>query len=185
MKFAKSLLMGTGGVALAGLLLSLLAPKAAHGLVAALVQVANTSSAPAIASLIDDPGRVAFMATQLATCSGAECVFIFSAVPATHRLVIQHVSLNLLLNSVPNLFIQAQVYNSLTAANIGSFNVPPMGQNPYLDQPFLFYFDAGQVPTVDFVSFSANFSPGAGQTLTLVGYELDCAAAPCAPIANH
>ena len=57
MKFVKSLLMGTGGVALAGLLLSLLAPKAAHGLVAALVQVANTSSAPAIASLIDDPGR--------------------------------------------------------------------------------------------------------------------------------
>ena len=100
------------------------------------------------------------MATQSLACSGLECRFTFSAVPATHRVVIQHVSLNLGLSSLPSLSIQATVYNALTDANVGFFNVPPMGSfNLLLDQPFLFYFDAGQVPTVDFVSFSANFSP--------------------------
>jgi hypothetical protein len=48
MKFLKSLLMGTGGVVLAGLLLALLAPKAVHAVVATAVQVVNTSASPAI-----------------------------------------------------------------------------------------------------------------------------------------
>jgi hypothetical protein len=48
MKFLKSLLMGTGGVVLAGLVLALLAPKAVHAIVATAVQVVNTSANPAI-----------------------------------------------------------------------------------------------------------------------------------------
>jgi hypothetical protein len=48
MKFAKSILTGTGAVVLAGLILALLAPKAAHGIAATAVQVMNTSAAPAI-----------------------------------------------------------------------------------------------------------------------------------------
>src|ERR1700679_1864656 len=48
MKFLKSLLMGTGGVILAGLVLALLAPKAIHAVVATAVQVVNTSASPAI-----------------------------------------------------------------------------------------------------------------------------------------
>lgn len=48
MKFLKSLLMGTGGVVLAGLVLALLAPKAVHAVVATAVQVVNTSANPAI-----------------------------------------------------------------------------------------------------------------------------------------
>jgi hypothetical protein len=48
MKFVKSLLMGTGSVVLAGLVLTLVAPKAVHSAVATLVQVANTTAAPAI-----------------------------------------------------------------------------------------------------------------------------------------
>src|ERR1700727_1530275 len=47
MKFLKSLLMGTGGVVLAGLVLALLAPKAVHAVVATAVQVVNTSASPA------------------------------------------------------------------------------------------------------------------------------------------
>jgi hypothetical protein len=43
MKFVRITLMGVGGLALAGLLLM---PKAAHGVVATLVQVANTSANP-------------------------------------------------------------------------------------------------------------------------------------------
>ena len=48
MKFIKSLLMGTGGVVLAGLVLALLAPRAVHAVVATAVQVVNTSANPAI-----------------------------------------------------------------------------------------------------------------------------------------
>jgi hypothetical protein len=48
MKFVKSILMGTGGVVLAGLILALLIPKAAHAIAATAVQVVNTSAAPAI-----------------------------------------------------------------------------------------------------------------------------------------
>ncbi|MGO9260986.1 MAG: hypothetical protein ACLQU1_32460 [Bryobacteraceae bacterium] len=179
MKFAKSLLMGTGGLALAGLLLALLAPRAAHGLVAALVQVANTASAPAIASLIDDPGRVAFVQPYSINCSGYTCTFTSPfAVPAGHRVVIQHVSGVLNFDSAPS-FVFAQVVPPVY------FNVPlgTAGVTIYFDQPILYYFDGGQIPEVVFYSgtpFSAN-----GQNLTLIGYELDCTAAPCAAIANH
>jgi hypothetical protein len=56
MKYTKSILMGTGGFLLAGLTLTLLAPKAAHAVVATLVQVANTSSSPVFVSSVTDPG---------------------------------------------------------------------------------------------------------------------------------
>jgi hypothetical protein len=48
MKFAKSILTGTGAVILAAMILALLAPKAAHAIAATLVQVANTAANPAI-----------------------------------------------------------------------------------------------------------------------------------------
>jgi hypothetical protein len=46
MKFAKSFLMGTGAVVLAGLVLTLVAPKAAHAIAATAVLVENTTSSP-------------------------------------------------------------------------------------------------------------------------------------------
>jgi hypothetical protein len=48
MRFAKRLLMVTGAVALTGLLGVAIAPKAAHAIVATVVQVANTTANPAI-----------------------------------------------------------------------------------------------------------------------------------------
>jgi hypothetical protein len=48
MKFAKSILTGTGAVVLAGLILALLAPKAAHAVAATAVQIVNTSGDPAV-----------------------------------------------------------------------------------------------------------------------------------------
>jgi hypothetical protein len=48
MKLAKRLFMGIGGMVVAAALLTLVAPKTAHGLVTALVQVANTVANPAI-----------------------------------------------------------------------------------------------------------------------------------------
>jgi hypothetical protein len=46
MKFAKSILTGTGAVVLAGMILTLLAPRAAHAVAATAVQVVNSSSSP-------------------------------------------------------------------------------------------------------------------------------------------
>jgi hypothetical protein len=63
MKFAKSILMGIGAVELAGLILALLAPKAAHAIAATAVQVVNTTSNPAIVSSLNDPGRIAYQST--------------------------------------------------------------------------------------------------------------------------
>jgi hypothetical protein len=48
MKFTKSALMGVGGVLLAGLILTLIAPKAAHAIAATAVQVTNTTGNPVI-----------------------------------------------------------------------------------------------------------------------------------------
>jgi hypothetical protein len=45
MKFAKSFLTGSGALVLAGLILTLLVPRAAHA-IAAMVQVVNTSADP-------------------------------------------------------------------------------------------------------------------------------------------
>jgi hypothetical protein len=46
MKLAKSFLTGTGALVLAGLVLSLLAPKAAHAIAATMVLVENTAATP-------------------------------------------------------------------------------------------------------------------------------------------
>jgi hypothetical protein len=70
MRFAKRVLMVAGAVALAGILGVVIAPKAAHGLVAALVQVANTSTNPVS---IYDSGGTRFQA-DLCDASGAVSV---------------------------------------------------------------------------------------------------------------
>jgi hypothetical protein len=63
MKFVKSFLMGTGAVVLAGLVLMLAAPKAAHAIAAALVQVTNTRSNPVPTQDVDIAARHPFTAS--------------------------------------------------------------------------------------------------------------------------
>jgi hypothetical protein len=67
------------------------------------------------------------------------------------------------------------------------FSMPaPSGENFTLfDQPILSYVDAGQSPLVNISCLSPGFNSGVNQFLVLMGYELDCNAAPCAAIANH
>jgi hypothetical protein len=57
MNFAKRLLMVAGAVALAGILGAQLAPKAAHGIVATLVQVVNTAANPVPTQAVDNHAR--------------------------------------------------------------------------------------------------------------------------------
>jgi hypothetical protein len=89
MKFLQRLSMGIAGLTVAALLLVLVAPKAAHAGVAALVQVANTAANPVP---VFGAGRSAYQSSQqLQGCSGS-CTANFPAVPSGFRLVIENVS---------------------------------------------------------------------------------------------
>ena len=62
MKRTQSILMGTGSVVLAGLILTLLAPKAVRAVVATAVQVMNTPASPVPNKDVDESARMAFTA---------------------------------------------------------------------------------------------------------------------------
>jgi hypothetical protein len=109
-----------------------------------------------------------------------------SAVSAGHRVVIQHVTGNLEFQTAPSWVLVRMVLSPGTSiSGPAFFNVPPgpAGTFLYFDQPTLYYFDAGQFLQVSIFS-NVSYS-GINQQLTLIGYELDCTAAPCAAIANQ
>jgi hypothetical protein len=156
----------------------------AKGAYSSPVTVLNTSSAPALASVIDDPGRIAYQAVQQVVPSSDTTFleFSFGAVPANHRLVVQHVSgiLGVAQNS------PAAVVGLAVPGNGGgtpsNFFTPSAGGVNAFDQPVLVYFDPGRTPTV-FIS-GPTFLANHGDVINLTGYMLDCSAAPCAPIAQ-
>ena len=73
MKYAKSILMGIGSVVLAGLILTLLAPKAVHAVVATAVQVMNTAATPVPNRDVDEPARTAFTTTCSSQGTKTDC----------------------------------------------------------------------------------------------------------------
>jgi hypothetical protein len=143
------------------------------------VRVLNTSAGPVLNSRIDDPGRIPYISFVDITCPGAFCTFTFPAIPAGHRLVIQHVSGALSFNAPTG----GTIFPFVSSANNASiqFSAPTAGNVAAFDQPVLYYVDAGQSAKV---SISAPFNPSASQFLSMVGYELDCNAGPCVAIAN-
>jgi hypothetical protein len=151
------------------------------------VRVLNTSAGPVLNSRIDDPGRIPYIATVSPTCSGTTCAFFFPAVQAGHRVVIEHVSGFVNLNGSPGVLGASIV--SVGGADPLFISVPPGTGNPTIyDRQILYYIDGGQTPLAVFTSTgttTVTFNSGLSQTMTLVGYELDCAAAPCTAITNH
>jgi hypothetical protein len=101
MNFAKRVLMFLGSVVLAAALVSVLAPKATHALVATLVQVANTTANPVPNSDVDNPGRATLVVTACnanstsndSSSSQIGCISDYT-VPGGNRLVIQQVEAN-------------------------------------------------------------------------------------------
>jgi hypothetical protein len=82
MKFAKSLLIGTGSVAVAGFALTLLAPKALHAVVATLVEVANTSSNPAITQDVPHlASQIVTLAAQVDASSFTKVFLFYQVLP--------------------------------------------------------------------------------------------------------
>ena len=80
MKFAKSILAGTGAVVLAGLILTMLVPKAAHAVAATAVQVMNPTSNPAVTqSITTQASQLIDITTDgVAAGRGGEQTFYFS-----------------------------------------------------------------------------------------------------------
>jgi hypothetical protein len=131
------------------------------------VRVLNTSAAPVLASLIDDPGRTPYQSLSRVFAQSGFASFSFGVVPANHRLVVQHISGNFLV--VPNgppLSISMLEPNGFI---VSSFFVPTFGSITAFDQPSAIV--------------SGNLLSNIGaQTLTITGYLVDCSAAPCAAI---
>lgn len=100
MNFAKRLLMGAGVIGLATVLGVALTPKAAHGVVATLVQVVNTSANPVPTQAVDNHGRQALgLDASVVIPDGQQGVFgTFGdangpyTVPAGKRLVMESLS---------------------------------------------------------------------------------------------
>lgn len=65
-----------GGFCLAALLIAALAPKATHAVVAALVQVANTSANPVPNRDVDNPARDTFQASFDSSCTASGLTLI-------------------------------------------------------------------------------------------------------------
>lgn len=78
MKYAKRMLMVAGALALAGIMAIAFAPKVAHGLAAAMVQVVNTVASPAITQETNrQAAQILTLSTSVSAGSFSE-VFLFN-----------------------------------------------------------------------------------------------------------
>lgn len=154
------------------------------------VKVMNSSAAPAIASDINQPGRVPYIQTvvQPTLCNGAHggnnpCNFLFDLVPAGHRLVLQQISGHLFISGPPT-YIQASLvdHSNDIVASVSA----PAQQESIFGGPATGYIDAGDQVLIQvnvFAPFGTNMI-SAPQQVTISGYMLDCSAAPCSAIAQ-
>jgi hypothetical protein len=176
--------MGSASIVVAGAALLLLAPKSAHAVVAALVQVANTSATPVPVSSVNDPGRIPYQATMITTLGQCQnvtsCGFIFNAVPANHRLAIQQVSGSFSYSGAASVGASVIVLDSLSSSVDQWF---PVSGSPLLFmQPMTTYFEAGRQPQVIANLPINHFLTG---MVTVTGYMLDCSVATCSPIVTQ
>jgi hypothetical protein len=174
-------LTASGALAVAGAIM-LLSAHRIEAQYSSPVRVMNTTSGPAIASLIDEPGRTPYQAriVQQPASNTTSISFTFGAVPANHRLVVQHVSGNLTVTAgSPAASIGLAVLGFVPTS---LFFTPTLGGLNNFDQPVLVYFDGGQQPSV--TAFGPTFVGSSSEIMTLTGYLIDCSAAPCAAIAQ-
>jgi hypothetical protein len=122
MKFAKSLLTGTCAVMLAGLFLTLLAPKAAHAIAATLVQVTNTTANP-VPTAPAVPGNP-FFGLMTLNGTGAQSVGPGTGTLGVTQIVITNTSASL---------AEVNVYAALlSGGTCGGSNNVEAAANPFL-----------------------------------------------------
>src|SRR5260370_35106276 len=108
------------------------------------VRVLNTSSGPAITTVIDDPGRIPYLSGQSTNLVGTlpSVTFTFPVVPANHRLVVQRIvgyygmSVG---SATTSITLQTTGRNFIT-----KLFSPSSGFTNQFDVPVLAYFYAGQ-----------------------------------------
>ncbi len=171
MRFTKGLF--AAGVAAAVVLI--LIPKAAHAVVAALVQVTNTTANPVPALDTERNARVPYQSFQNVSCTAIGCVFQFSPAPANYRLVVENINATFQMSSSavapPFLFMSGYSFTGVIGGNaLGSIN-----------QNFVAYFDpsdGGPHATVE-----ASLVPSVNSAV-LTGYLENCAVTGC-PAITH
>ena len=172
-------LTAAGALAVIGAL-ALFSPRRSEAQFASPVRVANSAAAPALTSSIDDPGRIPYQSSQTAICTTNVCFFAFPAVPANHRLVVQRVA-----GYYPGISANAPARLQLTSSGGTFATVRITPSNSFanvFDLAVLAYIDAGQQPQTYANVESGTY--GGISTSILIGYMLDCSAAPCAAIAQ-
>jgi hypothetical protein len=156
------------------------------------VKITNPSTAPVLASHLEDPGRIPYQSDVAASAqcpyqgiASQQCVASFAAVPAGKRLVIQNISLAFIGALPSDMYFAVNVTQN--SVNHG-FLTRPTTASAVVDNEYVFaqsnttlYADPGPVYLI--VRFHSP-NPLFPQTFALTGYEIDCTAAPCAPIVN-
>ena len=175
------------GFAVAGMIGAALGTGTAQAVVSTLVSVVNPNTSPVQTLSVTDPGRIAYQseADLSGNCSASTfCGFVFPAVPAGHRVVVQHITGLVTFGVAPTVIT---VTTSSGATLVSNFYgpIPPGILSSQFDLPALFYVDASKAAdvTVRLVGNGSTFGGGTEQ-VTLTGYELDCTVAACAPIAQ-
>jgi hypothetical protein len=190
MGFMKRLLISIGATALVVSLLILITPKAAHALVAALVQVTNTTANPAITSDADEATRIPYQSKQTWTISMAgvtEVVTQTATVPAGYRLVITNVSFNAFAesgNPVPSATISSNFApDSLFPSFTGVYTGPAQG-HAIGNQNLIRYIGAGDSPNVSLIYDAAVNISGQFNIVTVTGYLENCSVTGCPAIVH-
>jgi len=134
---------------------------------------------------IDEPGRIPFQATvnKAGSCASNECFFEFGSVPQGRRVVIQRISGLNSFNAPPS---QVLVFaNNGTGQALATFLAPTANSTSAFDHQTELYYDPNQIIEIQISPFPATFlGLNAAQSVTVTGYELNCAAAPCSAIAH-
>ena len=174
MKIAKSLLTGTGSLVVAGLVLSLLAPKAVHAIVATAVQVVNTAAAPVMVNSINEPGRTPYQAEagNLSCLGQGNCNYTFLPIPANHRLVVQQIGG----------YLGSNLASPAGRVQFGNLGFNAAGS--FFTAPFLGYLDGTSTPTISVILNGADTMNGFGN-ITITGYLVDCTAVNCAAVVTQ
>lgn len=187
MNFIRKAVTTLGGIFLAVLLIAALAPRATHGLVAALVQVANTTTNPAVTSDADRSTRLPYQSFVSFTpsSSGVSPQSVSTAtVPAGYRLVIQNVSANISIqtaNPVPSACISSNFSPSLAFPCFTGTFIGSVVDEGIFNQQVTRYIGPGDTPIVTFLGDFYSTCAGCS-SVTVTGYLENCSVTGCPAI---
>ena len=192
MQFAKRLFMGLGAVALMAVLLTLAAPKAVRGVVATLVQVANTTANPIPNRDVDEPGHATLVVLACSSIteqgSGFQgvlpfycylqdasqcCVGPFYSVPAGYRLEIQQLDANCLTpknQSITQVGLQVTTSGWPTPHWLPLVNQGTGEDSTVLENNLAVHYYADPGSSLQFQGFQTDFTRNTGCLFTVSGY---------------